>query len=202
MLFLRIIKTGFINFWRNLWLSAAATMVMTITLVIFSVLFLLFGLTNYSIKTIQDTVDISVYFNTGEAQQQITNVQNDLQSDPMVKNVTYISADQALANFKQLHQNDIQLSAALNQLDENPLPASLRVQADNLNDYQAIANKLSDPKYSSIIAKVNFDDNRACIFCSSFWFFCSASFFSLAILFWMSTVATTAKPFGIKKFWA
>ena len=161
--FLRIIKTGFVNFWRNLWLSAAATMVMTITLVIFSRAVFAVRLTNYSIKTIQNTVDISVYFKTGEAEQQITNVQNDLQSDSRVKTVTYISADQALANFKQLHQNDIQLSAALNQLDENPLPASLRVQAYNLSDYQAISNKLSDQKYTGIIAKVNFDDNRAII---------------------------------------
>src|SRR5579864_8235058 len=93
--FFRVIKTGFVNFWRNLWLSAAATMVMTITLVIFSTLFLLFNLTSYSIHTIQDTVDISVYFKIGLAQQQIDSIKNDVQSDSRVKEVTYVSAEQA-----------------------------------------------------------------------------------------------------------
>ena len=45
--FFRVIKTGLTNFVRNLWLSAAATMVMTITLVIFSTLFLLFVFTSF-----------------------------------------------------------------------------------------------------------------------------------------------------------
>jgi len=68
--FLRIIKIGFVNFWRNLWLSLAATMVMTITLVIFSTLFLVFILTSYSLHTIQNTVDVSVYFKIGLAEDQ------------------------------------------------------------------------------------------------------------------------------------
>src|SRR5581483_4862705 len=89
---LRIIKNGFVNFWRNLWLSMAATMVMTITLVIFATLFLLFVLTNYSIKTIQNTVDISVYFKVGLAEEQIQKIQGDVQSDPRVKSVEYVSA--------------------------------------------------------------------------------------------------------------
>src|SRR5580698_542926 len=90
--FFRVIKTGFVNFWRNLWLSMAATMVMTITLVIFSVLFLLFVLTNYSIHTIQNTVDISVYFKIGLAEQQILNIKDQVAANPLVKEVDYVSA--------------------------------------------------------------------------------------------------------------
>src|SRR3989344_5867625 len=93
--FLRSIKTGMVNFVRNRWLSAAATLVMTITLVIFATLFLLFILTNYSIKTVQNTVDMSVYFKIGLAEEQISTIQGEVSRDPRVKETTYVSATQA-----------------------------------------------------------------------------------------------------------
>ena len=138
-------------------------MVMTITLIIVSVLFLLFGITNYSIKTIQNTVDISVYFKIGLNEQQILNIKHDVETDSRVKSVDYVSADEALADFKNRHQNDATITQSLNELNDNPLPASLHIKAYNLEDYPAISNKLNDPQYRDFIAKVNFDDNRSII---------------------------------------
>lgn len=161
--FFRIIKTGFVNFWRNLWLSAAATMVMTVTLIIIAILFLMFAMTSYSIKTIQNTVDVSVYFKIGLGDQQISNIRQTLEADPMVKQLTYISSDQALADFKQAHANDPTITSSLNELTENPLPATLHVKANNLDDYPAIAQKLQSPNYQDFISKVNYEDNRLVI---------------------------------------
>jgi len=161
--FFRVIKTGLTNFVRNLWLSMAATMVMTITLVIFSTLFLLFVLTSYSIHTIQNTVDISVYFKIGLAEQQINSIKTDVQGDPRVKQVTYVSAEQAFADFKDKHQSDPLITQSLNELTENPLPATLHVKTYNLDDYPAIAQKLQAPQYQDFIDKVNFEDNRVII---------------------------------------
>jgi len=161
--FLWIVKTGFVNYWRNLLLSAAATMVMTVTLVIFSALILLFGLTNYSINTIKNTVDISVYFKNGLAEDQIQNIKKDLQSDPRLKPIVYVSAEQALLEFKEKHKNDPLIAASLNELNENPLPATFNIKANNLGDYPAIAQTLQSQKYQAAIAKVNFEDNRSVI---------------------------------------
>ncbi len=157
--FLRVVKTGFVNFWRNLWLSAAATMVMTITLVIFSVLFLMFTLTNYSVKTIRDTVDISVYFKTGVSDQQTSQVTQNMQSDSRVKSVSYVSADQALQNFKNNHAQDPTISASLNELTDNPLPATLHVKAKNLGDYPDIVNTLQGDQYKASIQSVNYQND-------------------------------------------
>ena len=161
--FFRVIKSGFVNFWRNLWLSMAATMVMTITLVIFGTLFLMFVLTNYSIHTIQNTVDISVYFKVGLQDQQALKIKDDIASDPRVKEVDYISAIDAYNNFKAAHQNDPLITESLNELTDNPLPATLHIKANNLSDYPGIAQKLEGDQYSAFIDKVNFDDNRAII---------------------------------------
>lgn len=161
--FIRIIKTGFVNFWRNSWLSAAATMVSTVTLVIFAVLFLLFALTSYSIKTIQNTVDISVYFKIGLAESQIMNIKGQLLADPKVQSVDYTSAEQALADFKARHSADPNLIASLNELNDNPLPATLHVKAVSLDDYPEIANNLGQDQYKNFITKVNFEDNQLII---------------------------------------
>ncbi len=161
--FLRVIKTGATNFVRNLWLSMAATMVMTITLVIFSTLFLLFVLTNYSIKTIQNTVDISVYFKIGLAEDQIKTIKTEISQDPKVKEVVYVSAVQAFEDFKAKHQDDQLITQSLNELNENPLPATLHIKAVNLEDYPAVAEKMQSEKYTNFVDKVNYEDNRVII---------------------------------------
>ncbi|MCL5666879.1 MAG: ABC transporter permease [Patescibacteria group bacterium] len=159
----RIIKTGFVNFWRNSWLSAAATMVMTITLVIFSVLFLMFAITNYSISTIKNTVDISVYFKTGLGEDQIMNIKKDFDSNSKIKEISYTSSQQAFDQFKEAHKNDPLITQSLNELTENPLPATFNVKAYQLDDYPGIAQQFQDPKYQDYISKVNFEDNRPVI---------------------------------------
>ncbi len=161
--FFRIIKSGFINFWRNLWLSAAATMVMTITLVIFAVLFLMFAMTSYSIKSIQNTVDISVYFKLGLVEQRIFDMQEELKADPHVQEVEYVSAAQAFAEFKRRNAGNPLVLASLNELTENPLPATLHIKGHTLDDYPVIAEKLNAENYKDFISKVNFEDNRIII---------------------------------------
>ncbi len=161
--FFRVIKAGFVNFWRNIWLSAAATMVMVITLIIFSVLILLFGITKYSVATIRDRVDISVYFKTGVAESLINNFKTDLQSNPKVSQVTYTSAANALENFKAKHVGDPLILDSLAELTDNPLPATLQVKATNLDDYSEIAATLQNGTYKDSISKVNFEDNRLLI---------------------------------------
>ena len=158
--FFRVIKTGFVNFWRNLWLSTAATMVMSVTLVIFATLFMLFVLTNYSIKTIKDTVDVSVYFKIGLAQQQIDNIQNQIKQDPKVKEVTYVSAQQAYEEFKLKHQDNAEILGSLNELTENPLPATLNVKTYDLADYPALAESLNRPDFKDFIDSVSYNNDQ------------------------------------------
>lgn len=161
--FLRIIKTGFVNFLRNRWLSATATIVMVITLVIFSILFLLFGVTSYSVSTIRERVDVSVYLKKGLVEDRIMALKTQLQADPQIKEVDYVSAEQALADFKQKHVSSDNIIQAVNELDENPLLATLHIKANNLDDYPKISEKLAGPQYQGVVEKVNFNDNREVI---------------------------------------
>ncbi len=159
----RAFKSGMVNFWRNFWLSAAATLVMFITLAILTLTLITFSVTNVAVKNIQERVDISVYFKNNTAENQIKDIQSQLQQIPEVSSINYVSAAQALEDFRAKHKGNALIEESLNQLDENPLPATLQVKAKTLEDYPKIADALNQPQYQTYIDKVNFEDNRTVI---------------------------------------
>ncbi len=124
---------------------------------------MLFVITNYSVKTIQERVDISAYFKQGLAENQIRVVADDLEQDPRVRELTYVSPDEALVEFREKHKNDELILESVNELNENPLPATLQIKAYTLEDYQGIADTLNSEKYQPFLEKVNFEDNRIII---------------------------------------
>ncbi len=190
---------GFTNFRRNLWLASASTLIMTITLIILSVLSLLFVITNSSVKTIQERVDISAYFKNGLAESQIFTLRDQLKQDSRIEEVRYVSAEEALAQFKETHKNDALLIESVGELNENPLPATLQIKAKNLEDYPAIAETLNSDKYQSAIEKVNFEDNRVLIerlnnllkFIITIGIILIAVFSSIAVLVIFNTITLT-----------
>ena len=164
----RVVKAGFVSFWRNGFVSLASVLVMTVTLfVIGSVIFLLATL-NASLGDLKSKVDINVYLTTTAPEADITSLEEALRGLPEVKHVDYVSRVQALENFKVRHQNDQPTLDALSELSDNPLGAVLNITAAEPNQYEAIANFLkSDNALSKdrqvIIAKVNYDDNKTAI---------------------------------------
>jgi cell division transport system permease protein len=72
----------------------------------------------------QSSAQITVYVEGGAKPQAIDNLQNELQAMPAVTSVTYISAKQALLEFKALSG----FGSALRYLEDNPLPAVFLVQ--------------------------------------------------------------------------
>lgn len=164
----RVIRAGFVNFWRNGFVSLASILIMTVTLfVIGSVLFLLATL-DASLIDLRDKVDVNVYLTTSALEDDILALQKSLQALPEVKNVVYVSREEILDNFKKRHQNDAPTLDALSEVSDNPFGAVLNVAAREPGQYETIANFLkSDSALSKdrqvIVAKVNYDDNKLAI---------------------------------------
>src|SRR3990167_3289017 len=102
----RIINQGWTNFKRNSYLSFGATGVMAITLFLFTVLIGLNFLTKEVVVSLQEKIDVSAYFSSSSVEDQILSVKSDLESLPEVKNVEYVSRDEALQIFKGKHETD------------------------------------------------------------------------------------------------
>src|SRR3989344_3386653 len=104
--FLRIIKNGFLNYKRNFWLSSAATSIMVVTLFIISSLLILNVLTNLSLQSVNDKVDISIYFHLTTSEQTIKQIQRQIEILPEVKSIAYIPPVEAREKFKELHKDE------------------------------------------------------------------------------------------------
>lgn len=159
----RIAHFGFKNFWRNGWLSTATVAIMVLSLIVFVGLIIFGYITDSATASIQDKIDISVYFKTNADEDQILNIRQILGNLPEVKGVDYISRDEALAIFTENHKNDPVISQAIKELETNPLQASLNVKARNPNQYGAIAEYLKSPNLSNYIEKVSYAENQVVI---------------------------------------
>jgi cell division transport system permease protein len=161
--FFRIIKYGFQNFWRNGWLSTATVIIMALALLMVNGLILFDVVTNSAVSSIQDKIDIAVYFKEEVIEDDILALRKSLEDLAEVKEVGYISRDQALINFRERHANEVVITSALNELSENPLLASLNIKANDSNDYPIIAEFLDNATFNEIVQKVTYNQNRTAI---------------------------------------
>jgi cell division transport system permease protein len=150
--FLRILKTGGQNFIRNAWLSIAAIAVMIITLGIILFSIIANAAFNNTINQLTDKIDISVYLKDSVDEERRNELINEVKSIPNVKSVEYVSKDQALEDFKEDNENDIDLLLAVSQAD-NELPASLRIKPHDVNKIEDIKAFVERPEIKELQAE-------------------------------------------------
>ncbi len=159
----RIIKYGWQSFVRNGWLSASTISIMILTLIVFEGLVLFNHVGKSAITSIKEKVDISVYFKSNVPEDSILSVKRSLESLEEVREVNYVSREQALAEFKERHKEDETIVQTLDELKENPLLGSLNIKAKELEQYETIASYLETPSLKDIIEKVTFAQNELVI---------------------------------------
>lgn len=158
-----VFKVGWTNFKRNSYLSFGTTGVMALVLMLFSGLMVVNFLSSTVIGSLEDKVDISVYFKNEAAEGEIREVRQQLENFGFVAKVEYISREQALEDFKQRHAGDALIQESLAELGDNPLQASLSVKATDSSKYPAIVEFLEANKYRSLVDKINFYENEQVI---------------------------------------
>ncbi|MCD5382339.1 MAG: ABC transporter permease [Candidatus Pacebacteria bacterium] len=164
----RIVRSGFVGFWRNAFVSFSSIFVMTITLLVVGTVMLGNQLLGTTLEQIQNKVDINVYMVTTASQESVLRLKTSLEALPDVREVTYTSREDALAVFRDRHKNDELTIQALEELEENPLGASLAIRAKDTTHYESInaflkeQQILEDPS-APVIDRVNFNDNKEAI---------------------------------------
>ena len=139
----------------SLAIAAMAVMVVTLTIVLFSVI------TNATfvntIAQITSKIDISVYLKDSDTPSQTDQLLQQIKALPNVKSVTFLTKDDALKQYMAQNAGNTQLLQAINETS-NPLPATIRIKPVDLNKIQDIKDFLSksdvaalqsdDPSYS------------------------------------------------------
>jgi len=145
----RITHTGIVNFIRNISLAIAAmaVMVVTLTIVLFS---LITNATfNNTIDQITSKIDVSVFLKDSDTKAQTDQLLAQLKKLPNVKSVSYLSKDQALKQYEKQNAGNEQLLTAINETS-NPLPATILVKPVDLNKIQDIKDFLSKPDVAAL----------------------------------------------------
>lgn len=160
----RIIIAGFLNFWRNGFVTLASVLVMTVTLFVLGSLVLTGVILNSTLSELKSKVDMNIYFTTEASESKILDLKSALEAQTTVAHVTYLSREDALAQFRERHKNDELTLSALDELGDNPLGALLNVQAKDTAQYAGIASFVNEyPAVTatpSILDKINYFDER------------------------------------------
>ena len=164
----RVARYGLIGFIRNGFISLSAILIMIITLFVVVTLMISSAALKSVLTDLTNKVDVTVYFTTAATQDQMDQLQQSVKALPEVASVTYVSRDDALAQFQTRHKNDQLTMQALQGLGENPLGASLEIRAKETSQYESIAQYLDAQQASgsgsgSVIDKVNFTQNKTAI---------------------------------------
>ncbi|MEK7228072.1 MAG: permease-like cell division protein FtsX [Patescibacteria group bacterium] len=164
----RVSKSGWINFKRNGLVSSASVLVTTITLSVITALFLFNASLSSMIVSLQDKVDIAVYFTIDAPEEKILALKDTLQNIPEVKSVEYVSADEEVLAFRDRHADDYLTLQALDELGGNPFGGSIRIKAKDSAQYESIASLLEGDSQvardnSQIIERINFAQNKVVI---------------------------------------
>ena len=166
--FRRITRTGFVNFWRNGFLSFAAIVVLTLSLLALGSIIFAGAFGRALITDVKDKVDINVYFALTAPEADVIAVQKDLDRLREVASTTYLSRDQVLAQFKAKWQDNTLIMQGLEEIGDNPFPATINVKAEDPGQYASIAQYLDNknPTMSDgtpLIEKVNYEQNKLVI---------------------------------------
>ena len=145
----RIIKNGFVNFGRNVWLAIAAIAMMGITLTI--LLFAIVANTtfNHTITDLTSHIDVVEYLSDSVTPAQLDKQLSQLRQLPNVKSAIYTSKNDALKIYEGQNANNPTLLAAISETD-NPLPASVTIKPVDPNKLQDIQDFLNKPAQKSL----------------------------------------------------
>ena len=160
----RILKYGLLGFIRNGFVSLATVLVMTISLfIIASSMYADAALKNV-LNSLKEQVDINVYFVPGADDKKINAVYEDIKQLPEVKEVSKVSADAVLAQFKERHKDDQLTLQSIEELGDNPFGAMLQIRAKDPSQYEVIAKYINTSQQDNeIIENVNFLDVKGAI---------------------------------------
>src|SRR3989344_4537770 len=161
--FKRIFHAGWTNFRRNSYISFGTTGVMAFVLLLFGGLMVVNFVSDQIVTSLQDKVDVTVYFKQNASEDDILVVRKDLENEVMVERVGYVSKAQALEDFKTRHAGDALIQQSLAELSDNPLQASLNIKAKSSDDYASIVSFLEGNKFRAVVDKINFYENEAVI---------------------------------------
>lgn len=159
----RVLRFSWQHFWRNIWLSIITMTIIVLTLFSLTTLIAVNVIADAAVNSIKETVDVSLYFDNQMGEEAILALKNELGKIDEISEIKYISATEALENFKIIHADDADIQETVAELESNPLGATLIVHAYRVEDYPLIMKKIEELKADQLAEQIDYDDHRVLI---------------------------------------
>lgn len=146
----RICQYGFYAFRRNAWLSTAATIVMTVTLLIITVSLMMRMVFADTIAVVEQRIDVSIYLKDNVSEGQRQELTQSIKDIDIVTGVEYVSKEEARSSFAQDNRQEAETLAALREVQDNPFPASLRISTNNPTELGRVTDVAAQPQFQEL----------------------------------------------------
>ncbi len=148
---------------RNIGLSFMTVFILILMLLSMNTLLFIRLVTNEATTAIRDQIDVSVYLSSEASGEEVDEVFTYIASLPEVTKATFKSEDEVLAEFRELYGDNEDILSSLDELDENPLGATIVIKTNNPAEYGTVINALSVPEYETVIESKTFTDTQGAI---------------------------------------
>ena len=167
----RVIKYGTINFGRNIWLSTAATLIMTLTLIVLSVTLVATVVLSETADAMRDRIDITLFFKPGTTTDVLDTVKDAALALDNVKSAETRTSEEEYANFLAENKDNTLLIETLEDPDMDmrstmisTMQATLRLKVhdpDNLDSIkQLVASDINFVKNLDPNEEPTYDVNQ------------------------------------------
>ncbi|MGB9681263.1 MAG: cell division protein FtsX [Minisyncoccia bacterium] len=159
----RIFRTFWQSVIRNKSLFFACVLMMTFSLLIFTSTVIFRNVSFRLIGFLKNKMDLSLYFEKDMPEEDILKIRDELLAYPAIKDIEYISQEEALNIFKERNKNNNNLQKLLEELGENPLSASLNIKAKDTQKYQEIISYIENSPIKEKLVNINLAENQKVI---------------------------------------
>ncbi len=156
--FLRVLKFSLQDISRNIWLSVITITILILAMFSINTLILTKTISANAIDAIKNKINISLYLTSNASETEIFYLKDKVMAMDKVKDVKYISKQEALDSFRANNENNEEILQALTELGQNPLSPSLIISPKNADE---VADLIEELKVldSEIIESRDFADN-------------------------------------------
>ncbi len=140
----RVIKYGTKSFGRNIWLSAAATIVMVVTLVILFATVVASAVLANTAQMMKDKIDITIYLKPNTSEQILADLTQILEQDSNIKSVSTSTSEDEYAKFLDDSADKEEIIDIMDdemmELMVNRMQSTMRIKVYDVDNLDSIKN--------------------------------------------------------------
>lgn len=184
-----ILEESLILLKKNITMSISSMLIIITSLCLLGFFIITQQFLNVILKNIEENLQIVVFLESGINESIILKkIIPEIKSYPQVLNVEYISKEKASEEFKK---NIPELKDIFSIIEENPLPASLKIKVKDINDIKIVAEKIKNEN-SILIDEINYGGENFYNFLKISYFFKKISVTYLLIFVFASIIVISS----------